>query len=166
MKAAEGPGWDDFPEGLRTDIEAYLAGLKLIRRNKAGQRIRPCKPSTIATRRRELVAAARMAVKVGIPLASLTSLGALIHPDVAEKILDGYWRKDGDVPTTYTINLSCRFVALAHSIGGLDEDALRRLGDLASRSKNTAKIGMTRKNLALIRLRTHGRGLVARRQSS
>jgi hypothetical protein len=30
---------DGFPGGLRTDIEEYLAGLKLIRRNKAGQRI-------------------------------------------------------------------------------------------------------------------------------
>ena len=139
MKAAEGPGWDDFPGGLRTGIEGYLAGLNRIRRNKAGQRIRPCKPSTITTRRRELVAAVRMAVKVGIPLASLTSLSALIHPDVAEKVLDGYWRKDGEVPTTYTINLSCRFVALAHAVGGLDEDARRRLGDLGSRSNSTAK---------------------------
>ena len=35
IKAAEGRGWDDFPDGLRADIEAYLAGLKLIRRNCA-----------------------------------------------------------------------------------------------------------------------------------
>jgi len=68
-----------------------------------------------------------MAVKLGIPLASLTSLSALIRPDVAEKILDGYWRKDGEIPTNYTINLSGRFVALAHSVGGLDEAALRQL---------------------------------------
>ena len=27
VKAAEGPAWEDFPEGLRTDIEGYLAGL-------------------------------------------------------------------------------------------------------------------------------------------
>ena len=151
VKAAEGPGWDDFPGGLRTDIEGYLAGLKLIRRNKAGQRMRPCKPSTITTRRRELVAAIRMAVSIGVPLASLTSLSALIHPDVAEKVLDGYWRKDGDVPSTYTINLSCRFVALAHSIGGVDEDALRWLGDLRFALEQHREDGMTPKNLALIR---------------
>ncbi len=151
VKAAEGPEWEGFPEGLRADIEGYLAGLKLIRRNKAGQRIRPCKPSTIITRRRELVAAVRMAVKVGVPLASLSSLGALVHPDVAEKILDGYWRKDGEVPATYTINLSCRFVALAHSAGGLDEAALRRLGDARFELEQHREDGMTPKNLALIR---------------
>jgi hypothetical protein len=151
VKAVEGPGWEDFPGGLRADIEGYLAGLNRIRRNKAGQRIRPCKPSTITTRRRELVAAVRMAVKLGIPLASLTSLGALVHPDVAEKVLDGYWRKDGEVPTTYTINLSCRFVALAHSVGGLDEAAVRQLGDLRFALEQHREDGMTPKNLALIR---------------
>ena len=115
-------------------------------------------------RKRELVAAVRMAVKVGVPLDSLTSLSALIHPDVAEKILDGYWRKDGEVPKTYTINLSCRFVALAHAIGGLDEDALRRLGDARFALEQHREDGMTPKNLALIRLRAYGWGLVAGRE--
>jgi integrase len=151
VKAAEGPGWEDFPKGLRADIEGHLAGLNRIRRNKAGQRIRPCKPSTITTGRRELVAAVRMAAKEGIPLASLTSLSALIDPDAAEKILDGYWRKDGEIPTTYTINLSCRFVALAHAIGGIDEDDLRRLEDTRFAFEQHREDGMTPKNLALIR---------------
>jgi integrase len=151
VKSAEGPTWDDIPEGLRSDIENHLASLNSIRRNKAGQRIRPCKPSTITTRRRELIAAVRMSVKVGVPIASLTSLGALIHPDVAEKVLEAYWQKDGDVPTTYTINLSCRFVALAHAIGGFDEDAVRRLEDFRFTLEQHREDGMTPKNLALIR---------------
>jgi integrase len=152
VKAAEGPGWNDFPQGLRTDIEGYLTGLTRIRRNKAGERRQPCKSSTITTRKRELVAAVRMAVKVGVPIASLTSLSALVHPDVAEKILDGYCRKDGEVPTTYTINLSCRFVALAHAIGGLVEDVFRRLEDARFALEQHREDGMTPKNLALIRL--------------
>jgi hypothetical protein len=93
-----------------------------------------------------------MAVKVGIPIESLTSLSALVHPDVAEKILDGYWHKDGEIPTTYTINLSCRFVGLAHAIGGLDENVLRRLGDIRFTLEEYREVGMTEKNLALIRL--------------
>lgn len=152
VKAAEGPAWGDFPEGLRADIERYLTGLTQIRKDKAGQRRQACKSSTITTRKRELVAAVRMAVQVGVAVASLTSLGALIHPDVGEKILDGYWRKDGEVPNTYTINLSCRFVALAHAIGGIDEDALRRLEDVRFTLEQHREDGMTPKNLALIRL--------------
>jgi Phage integrase family len=152
VKAAAGPTWDDLPEGLRADIERYLASLKQVHRNKDGQRSRPCKPSTLATRKRELVAAASMAVKVGIPLETLTSLSAMIHPDIAEKIIDGYWRKDGEVPTTYTINLSCRFVGLAYAIGVLDEDVVRRLGDLRFALEEYREVGITEKNLALIRL--------------
>ena len=80
MKAKEGPGWEDFPEGLRLGIESYLDGFTRVHRNKDNERIRPCKPSTLITRRRELVAAARMAVKAGVPIKSLTSLGVLIDP--------------------------------------------------------------------------------------
>jgi integrase len=79
-------------------------------------------------------------------------LSALVHPDVAEKILDGYWRKDGEVPNTYTINLSCRFLALAHAIGGMDEDVLRRLEEARFAREQHREDGMTPKNLALIRL--------------
>jgi hypothetical protein len=152
VKAAEGPAWKDFPEGLRTGIEGYLTGLERIRRNRAGHRSRPCKPSTLITRKRELLAAVRMAVNVGVSIDRVTSLSALIHPDVADKILDGYWRKDGKVPSTYTINPSCRFVAIAHAIGGLDEGALRRLEDARFALEDHREDGMTEKNLALIRL--------------
>ena len=152
VKAAAGPAWEDFSEGLRADVERELARLTNIHRNKDGQRSRPCKPSTLITRKRELVAAARMAVKVGIPIESLSSLSAMIHPDVAEKILDGYWPNDEDAPTTYAINLSCRFVGLAHAIGGFDEEAIRRLGDIRFALEEYREDGMTEKNLALIRL--------------
>jgi hypothetical protein len=58
VKTMEGPAWEEFPAGLRTDVDAYLSGLTRIRRSANGKRIRPCKPSTIRTRRAELVAAA------------------------------------------------------------------------------------------------------------
>jgi integrase len=151
VKATAGPSWEDFPAGLRQDVEAHLAGLALVRRNKAGQRIKGCKPATITTRRREIVAAVRMAVREGISLDSITSLKALVHPDAAENILDGYWRKDGEVPKGYTINLASRFVALARWTGGMDEEALRRLEDMRFALEEHRDEGMTEKNLALIR---------------
>ncbi len=150
VKTAEGPTLDDFPEGLRQDIEAELARLKGLHQSTSGQRSRGCKPSTLTTRKRELVAATRMAVRVGIPLENLTSLAALAHPDVAEKILEGYWRKDGEIPHTYTINLSSRFVGIAHRVG-LDGHALKRLGDVRFVLEEYREEGMTPKNLALIR---------------
>jgi integrase len=151
LKSAEGPAWGDFPDGLRADVERELARLGDVHRNKDGQRSRPCKPSTLTTRKRELVAAARMAVKMGVPIESLTSLTAMIHPDVAEKILDGYWPDGEDIPTAYTINLSSRFVGLAYRFG-LDEEALQRLGDMRFELEEFRQDGMTQKNLVLIRL--------------
>jgi hypothetical protein len=152
VKGTAGPCWEDFPEGLRQDVEAHMAELARVRRNRAGQRIKGCKPATITMRRRELVAAVRMAVRERIRLDSLTSLKALVHPDVAEKILEGYWRQDGEVPKAYTINLGCRFVALAHLIGGFDIGAVRRLEDARFALEQHRDDGMTPKNLALIRL--------------
>jgi integrase len=93
-----------------------------------------------------------MAIKIGIPVASLTSLQALIHPDVAEKILDAYWAKDGERPSTYTINLAGRFVSIAYAIGGLDEDALRLLKALRAALEDHREDGITQKNLELIML--------------
>jgi hypothetical protein len=153
VKAAAGPAWEDFPEGLRADVEHELTRLTDIHRHKNGKRSRACEPSTLTTRKRELIAAARMAVKVGIPIETLTSLKAMVHPDVAEKILDGYLCKDGgEIPKNYTINLSCRFVALAHAIGGFDEAALKRLGDVRFLLEGHREDGITEKNFALIRL--------------
>jgi len=75
----------------------------------------------------------------------------MIHPDVIEKILDGYRPDKEDIPTAYTINLSSRFVGLAYRFG-LDEEALQRLGDMRFELEEFRQDGMTEKNLALIRL--------------
>jgi hypothetical protein len=90
----EGPAWEDFPEGLKVDVEAYLSRLTRIRRSAKGKRIRPCRPSTIRTRRAELAAAARMAVRLGTPIANVASLGALLHPDISVSVIDAYWKAD------------------------------------------------------------------------
>jgi hypothetical protein len=130
----------------------YLAYLKSIRHDQAGQRRRPCKALTLIARERELMASVAMADKIGIPVASRTSLQALIHPDVAERILDRYWAKDGETPSAYTINLASRFVSIANAMGGLDEGALQRLKALRSALEDHREDGITQKNLELIML--------------
>jgi len=99
-------GWAKFPEGLRRDIDRYLQSLTKVRAGRTGQRIRPLKSSTIRTRRAELVAAARTAVEAGVPIERLSSLSALLAPDVAEKVLDTYWERNGEEPKQFTISLA------------------------------------------------------------
>ena len=151
IKSMASPAWDEFPIGLRTDIDSYLAGLSRIRRGSTGKRIRPCKASTIRARRAELVAAARMAVREGVPIANLTSLGAMLASAVVEKIIDGYWKADGSEPTIYTIDLGWKLLSIARQIGCLKPEDLQKLDDIRAALEDHRHGGLTEKNLAVIR---------------
>ena len=109
------------------------------------------KPTTIRTRRTELAAAARMAVKAGVPIESLESLSALLAPDIAEKILDAYWRRNGESPKLFTIDLARRFLAIAKETKCLDEAACERLDEMRRDLEEHRHGGLTDKNIAVIR---------------
>jgi hypothetical protein len=151
IKAALELPWEAFPEGLLRDVERYLDGLTRVRRGHTGKRIRPLKPSTLRQRRVELLAAARMAVKEGTPIDSLSSLSALLAPEVAEKVLDAYWRRNGENPKLFTIYLACRFVAIAKETKCLDEAACGRLEQMRRDLEDHRRGGMTDKNIDFIR---------------
>jgi integrase len=143
--------WAEFPEGFRRDVDQYLQGLTQVRRGRNGRRIRPLMPSTIKARRVELAAAARMAVKTGVAIGELTSLAALLSPDVVEKILDAYWVKNGETPKAYTIDLACRFLSIARQAKCIDEAACERLDQMRRDLEHQRRGGLTDKNTALIR---------------
>jgi hypothetical protein len=47
-----------------------------------------------------------MAVKTGVPIDQLDSLSAPSGSQVAEKVIDAYWQKNGDAPKLFTDRLS------------------------------------------------------------
>jgi hypothetical protein len=143
--------WEEFPEGFRRDVDRYLQGLAQVRKGRSGRRIRPLKPSTIRQRRMELAAAARMAVKIGVAIGDLNSLSALLAPDVVEKILDAYWAKNGETPKAFTIDLACRFVAIARETKCVDDAARERLDEMRRDLEDHRCGSLTGKNAALIR---------------
>jgi hypothetical protein len=151
VKRAAKPAWDEFPEGLRRDVEGYLDTLTRVRRTATGRRARPQKPSSIRQRRAELQAAARMAVRSGVPIETLNSLSGLLSPDVVERILDGYWRGNGDTPKVYTISLASKFLGIARETKCLDEAACERLDEMRHSLEDHRSGGLTDKNSALIR---------------
>jgi integrase len=142
--------WERFPEGLRGDIDRYLESLTRIRRSQTGRRVRPLRQATVNLRRAELAAAARMAVKAGVPIETLDSLGKLLAPDVVEKILDAYWRRNGEEPKTFTIDLAKRFLMIARETN-LDASACDRLDEMRAELETHRRDGLTDKNIALIR---------------
>ena len=142
--------WGVFPEGLRGDIESYLRGLTQVRKNRNGQRIRPLKPVTLRTRRAELQGAARMAIKVGVPIEQLDTLASLVAPSVAEKVLNGYCDKNGGIPKLYTIDLAKRFVAIAQEMKCLGEADCELLDEMRAALEDDRPEGFTPKNTELI----------------
>jgi integrase len=152
VKAMAGPAWEEFPEGLRRDVDAYLQGLCKIRRAANGKRIPPCQPATVRTRRAELMAVARMAVRLGVPIESLTSLASLLHPDGVEPVIEAYWERNGEEPKVFTIDLGWKLLGIAREIGGLNEADLGRLDEVRASLEHYRRFGLTEKNLKLVRL--------------
>lgn len=153
--------WDEVPAGLRADVDAYLTSLKGARRTRraavadAGtartRRHGPAKPSSIHSRQAEIRAFVRMALRIGVPLEELTSLPKLLHPDVAERVLQAYWDKGGEEPNIYTIELGWKILSIARQVGGLDEVALERLDEMRAELETYRRAGLTEKNLAVVR---------------
>jgi integrase len=150
LKTAE-PAWEAFPIGFRQDIDDYFASLTKVHRTIGGKRIQPCSPTTIATRRAELSAMARMAVRQGVPIESLISLAALLQPDLVERVIDAYWQKNGVEPTRSTIDLAWKLLRMARATGCLEQVAVDRLDELFAALEQYRREGLTPKNLQLIR---------------
>jgi integrase len=97
------------------------------------------------------MAAARMAVHLGVPINSLISLAALLHPDVVEPVINAYWQKNGNEPKVFTIDLGWKLLRIAREIGGLDQAAIDRLDEIRAALEDYRRSGLTPKNLQLIR---------------
>ena len=147
----EWPCLEDFPASLRKEIDTHLASLRQPRRAFDGKRLSPCKASTIRTRRTDLMSFAKKAVRLGVPIDSLTSLAALIEPALVDKVVDSEWQKAGDHPKTTTIDLGKKLVAVARSVGCLDQVQLEQLEEIRATLEKERQGGMTPKNMKLIR---------------
>ena len=149
-KPFAGPSWEDFPQGLRDDIDAY--GERLGKRHKtySGKVFPPCKQSTIDMRRRELIAAVRAAVAAGISLTDLSCLRELLRPDRVETVIEYYWEKNGEKPALYTIDLASKFLALARN-EALSETEIERLDEIRIAIEQYRSTGLTEKNRKVIR---------------
>ena len=150
VNRSAGPAQEDFPQGLRDDIDAYCERIGKRHKTVSGKIFRPCKQSTIDTRRRELIAAVRAAVSAGIPLEELKSLRDLLRSDRVEILIEYYWEKNGEKPSLYTIDLASKLLALARS-EVLSEVEIERLDEIRIALEQYRSTGLTEKNRKLIR---------------
>ena len=143
--------WEEVPQSLRREIDAYLATLVKTRRDAAGKRWNGAKISTVRTREAEITAFVRQAVRIGVRVDELTSLRKLLDPDLVERVLSAYREKDGGEPKTYTVQLAWKLLSIARVTECLDEADLETLDDLRAGLEEEHEGGMTEKNLAVIR---------------
>ena len=54
-QAKRGTSWEDFPPQLQDEVDSHLKFLMTHRRGRDGKRLRPCKASTLRTRRTDLI---------------------------------------------------------------------------------------------------------------
>jgi len=64
-----------------------------------------------------------------------------------------YWAKNGETPKAFTIDLACRFVAIARGTKCIDDAACERLEQMRQDLEDCRRGGLTDKNTALIRQR-------------
>jgi integrase len=121
-----GPLWQEFPAGLRRDIEDYLRSLEQIRRIPGGRR-RP------------------------LPITSMMSFCELLDPDLVERVLGAYWPDDGEEPGIYVIELASFLLDIAKQTHCLDAAGIARLEDMRAELEEHRPVGLTEKNMAVIR---------------
>ena len=149
--ALVGPSWEEFPEGLRRDIDTYLTFLSQVRRTQSGKRLAPCKPSTIKVRKAKLVAFVRKAVSLDVPIDGLESFRELLDPQLVERVFDAYWQESGEEPSIYLIELASLLLGIARETQCLDETAIARLDDTRTALEEHRPEGLTEKNMAVVR---------------
>ena len=142
---------DAYPLSFRQDIERYLAllgGDNLLDEDAPD---RPCKPSTIETRRSYLRLAATAAVNEGVAAATLTSLADLVTPRVVKKILEYYAAKKGGKIVTFNIDMAERLCSVAKTYVKAPEEDIRVLERYCTKFGRHRRHGLTPKNMTVIR---------------
>lgn len=145
------PPWEEFPDGLRQDIESYLQRLMRVRRDVGGKRRLPCKPKTIAVRRAKLLAFVRKAVAIGYSIETLTSFSVVLEPRLVERVLDAYWQKQGEEPGIYAIELAQLLSAIAAQTQCIGQASIASLDDMRAGLEQLRSPGLTEKNMKLVR---------------
>ncbi len=143
--------WASFPPSFVEDIESYLSqlgGKNLLDEDAPDH---ACKPSTIEHRRTCLRLAATAAVKEGVAIDDLRSLGDLVSPQTVRRILEHYVaKKDGEI-VSFTIDLAERLYAIARLYVKAPESELQALERFCVKLRKNRRYGLTPKNMAVIR---------------
>ena len=144
--------WCDLPASSRADAEAYLA----MRANPDPFDERPNAPvralaaSTLQQQKAHLRLAASVLVESGMPVAEVTSLAVLVHPERFKTVLRHYHERANGQPNAFAVCLSTTLIQVAYHYVGLSPEEIAQLKRIAAKLPSIP-LDLTAKNKAFLR---------------
>ncbi|MES2844238.1 MAG: tyrosine-type recombinase/integrase [Pseudomonadota bacterium] len=137
---------EELPESFQRDFESYLTGLASPDPLALGGLLAPLRPASIKTRRQSVLRFTGFLAQAGIGIGSLTSMAALVSPDVVECGLR--WmlaRKDGKTAPDID-SMAAMLLTIAKQYVDMPEGDIAKLEHLSKRLAMPRQKGMTKKN--------------------
>lgn len=142
--------WDSYPKSFQDDVEAFLTRAADDNIYAPGREyFRPLRPATLNNRRTRLKEMAFALVTSGFPAKELTSLGVLVKPANARKILEFFYVRAGKRKTSSTYDKACLIRTIARN-WVKKPSYLSELDDLC-RTSAVKSQGMTKRNRERLR---------------
>lgn len=146
-----------FPATFREDVEAYLGRLTHGILFDEGDDddidlgpLRPVRPATVETRRRQLRAAASCLVHSGVPVSEIVSIATLVEVPNAKRILNFLLQRQGGNPSGGVAQMGTLLAKAALHWAKVDREHHAKLRRLAARVA-VQHSGMTAKNRERLR---------------
>src|SRR5262249_35656609 len=141
--------WSTFPQSLKTEVDNYLE--RLAGRDLLGELdFRPLRPSSIATRERQLRQFASALVHRGRDPQAVRGLADLVTIDTLKDGLRFFLDRAGNKKTKYIHDLACALKAMARHQVKVDAKHLDRLRSICRQLDPDGR-GLTDKNRDLLR---------------
>ena len=138
-----------FPASFEADVNAYADRMRNVSLDDDGP-LRPSRPATIATRTRQLRAAASVLARSGVDPATITSIARLVEVDNFKLILHFHMERAGGKTSAGVAQIASCLRNVARHYIKVDEEHDRKMSALCKRvSVQTG--GLTAKNRERLR---------------
>lgn len=144
------PDWHDMPGSLTQDIERWLDWLGSDDPFDDERPFKPLRPTSVATRRRQIRAYIGALTQQGVRLHELPSLSAAVSPRLAQIALRYFWEKARKTNTVHCAQMAGLVLMIARHWAKLPEDDVKRLAEMAKKLRVT-QLGMTSRNADRLR---------------
>lgn len=151
---------DAFPPSFAKDLDRFSAEMAGDRRTRAEAatagsgktfrpRVKPLRSATIATRRTQVIVAARALVANGVAPQRIRTLRDLVEPlDHADKIFEHFWSKAGCEPSSHTAGIGAAMKRIACIHCDPPAPGAEEISRWASEMTPPLQRGLTAKNRA------------------